>query len=257
LEAGVQPANVRSAGLLRSLGFRHEGFAPRLVHLPTAGEPADEWRDHDRFAVLREDWPAAAYSPVSGRRVGCVVNGLPGSGKSTLGRRLAAELQVPYLGKDVVKEAFADSLPDPAMLADPTWQVATGVGASRALWDLLGDSPVGGVVETWAPPARDRENVREGLLKAGFDPACVPEVFCDVPVDIAAARDRARAAAGERHGIHRVLGDEVWRSAAEVAGPLKLGPVLRVDTSQPVTDAQVCRLALAIRAVASTGSLPG
>ena len=256
VEAAVQPGNVRSAGLLRSLGFVREGFSPRFLRLPAPGEPDEEWRDHDRFALLREDLPAAAYAPARSPRIACVVNGLPGSGKSTLGRRLATELAIPYLGKDVIKEAIAEALPEVAMLADPRWQHATGAGASRAMWGLMRESPMGAVVETWAPPARDREHVRAGLARAGFDPVRVPEVFCDVPVDIARARDRARLAAADRHGIHRLLSDDAWAEAARSAGPLDLGPVLRIDTSRPLSDAQVCRLALTIRAAAVTGTLP-
>ena len=60
--ADVQPANERSAALLRSLGFVREGHSPRMVRIPTAGDPRDDWRDHDRYALLREDWPASPYA---------------------------------------------------------------------------------------------------------------------------------------------------------------------------------------------------
>ena len=55
----------------------------------------------------------------------------------------------------------------------------------------------------------------------------------------------------------RRVTDEEWRDAVTpAAAPLGLGPVHRIDTSVPVTDAQVCRLALTIRAGLPATSTP-
>jgi len=54
LEANIQPSNVRSANLVNSLGFRREGFSPRYLKI------AGRWRDHDRWAILREQFLARA-----------------------------------------------------------------------------------------------------------------------------------------------------------------------------------------------------
>ena len=82
LEANVQPANVRSAGVLRGIGFRREGFSPSYLLMPTS-RGSDEWRDHDRYAVTRAEWPADPWPPSAAPRTVVLVNGIPRSGKTT------------------------------------------------------------------------------------------------------------------------------------------------------------------------------
>jgi [ribosomal protein S5]-alanine N-acetyltransferase len=53
LEANIQPSNVRSEGLVKALGFRLEGFSPRYLKI------AGRWRDHNRWAILREQFSEA------------------------------------------------------------------------------------------------------------------------------------------------------------------------------------------------------
>jgi ribosomal-protein-alanine N-acetyltransferase len=51
LEANIQPANVASSMLVSRLGFRKEGLSPRYLLIDGA------WRDHDRWAILSDEWP--------------------------------------------------------------------------------------------------------------------------------------------------------------------------------------------------------
>lgn len=50
LEANIQPRNRASIRLVQSLGFHREGYSPRYLKI------AGQWRDHERWALLREGW---------------------------------------------------------------------------------------------------------------------------------------------------------------------------------------------------------
>jgi ribosomal-protein-alanine N-acetyltransferase len=57
LEANIQPENAPSIALVAGAGFHLEGLSPRYLKI------AGRWRDHERWAILAEE-----FRPQRGRR---------------------------------------------------------------------------------------------------------------------------------------------------------------------------------------------
>jgi predicted kinase len=167
-----------------------------------------------------------------------LVAGWPGSGKSTLAAALAAELGLPLLAKDEIKEALMDGLGRPE-----TVEYSRRLGRAAVLTMLRVAHRCPGAVldSTWFGYALPLVRTLPGRLV---------EVHCIVPLDVARARYRARV--GMRDAGHL----DAARSDAELWGepnrPLGLGPVVEVDTSGPV---DVPSLAAALARMLAVGDL--
>jgi predicted kinase len=149
-----------------------------------------------------------------------LVGGWPGSGKSTLALALAAELDLPLLVKDEIKEALADGLGAPADVA-----ASQRLGRTAVLVMLRVATRCPGAVldSTWFDYARP--------LLAGL-PGRLVELRTVLSRE--EARSRYYARAGSRHPGHldrERTEDELW---GRPVTPLGVGPLVEVDTSRPV-----------------------
>ena len=161
-----------------------------------------------------------------------IVTGAPGSGKTTLAERLAAELRLPLLTKDLFKETLYDALGVTA--ADAARSAQLGNAAYALLYQTahrLLDAEVGMVLESnfyhgWAEPA----------VASIAHRATTVQLHCGGDSETIVRRYRERAERGERHAGHADLAAIPRLREYLVNGrcePLDLGvPTLRVDTTR-------------------------
>ena len=156
-----------------------------------------------------------------------VVSGLPGSGKTTLGRALASELGVPLLAKDTIKEALFDSLGT----GDVDWSKRLGSASVSVLLALAALQDRAVLESFWDPSC-----ARPDLLALG---GTTIEVFCACSAATARNRYLRRA----RHPGHldqqRVADFDAWLAAGR-GEPLHLGgPLLEVRTDDALNPAAI------------------
>lgn len=162
-----------------------------------------------------------------------VMSGLPASGKTSLGTLWSERLSVPLIDKDAILETLFDTLGCP----DHDERSRLSRASDEVLYRLAGSSQAAILVNWWnhdTAPTRLR-SIASSLV----------EVYCDCPVEVAAARFEER----RRHPGHH----DADRSAADIAdgirrvrdtyhGPLGVGGLVRVDTSRAVDPDHVTTL---------------
>lgn len=161
-----------------------------------------------------------------------LVGGPPASGKTTIGRRIATHLGVPFVGRDAIKELLFDSLG----WQDRAWSQRLG-GASWELLFYVAELLLQGgqtfVLESNFDPAYHLSRLRAWQARYGFTPV---QVQCHAEPDTLYQRFHQRAVSGERHPGHV---DHLASRAEFIANhlprnnaPMALeGPVIEIDST--------------------------
>jgi shikimate kinase len=159
-----------------------------------------------------------------------LINGLPGSGKTTLTTGLAQVMALPVIAKDGLKEAIADAVP--AAPVDCLGRVAASL-----MWTLAAAIPGTVLVESWLFTPRDLPVVTADVRRCAV--RAIVEVWCDVGADVAYRHCEAR----RRHPVQDDSDrrTESWPLWAAQARPLGIGTTVHVRTDRQVDHAAVAR----------------
>lgn len=127
-----------------------------------------------------------------------VVNGLSGTGKTGLARRLAADIGLPCVGNDQLKEVLFDTLG----WSDLAWSERLGVTSSALLWSVCESIVCAGhslVIENHFKPDVDAPRLRE--IQERYGPR-IAEIHCYADREVLVQRVKERIARGDRHPGH-------------------------------------------------------
>jgi predicted kinase len=160
-----------------------------------------------------------------------IVTGLPATGKSTLARYLAQELQLPLLYKDGIKERLFDALG----WRDRHWSQKLSMATYALLYDMLElhlQAKTSLILESNFTPSRDNKRFHDLFRRYEVFPY---QILCYANGDILWQRFKKRIGSPERHPGHIEASalpefEPIIRQGYQQPLDLK-GPLLELDTT--------------------------
>ncbi len=171
---------------------------------------------------------------IMGKPVLILVNGLPGTGKTTLARRLAADVHLPVFSRDGLYETLFDALDCRSNGAPPL----LGSAAFALLYHVIGAVLAAGqsvmVEQFFGRPELRTAELLQLQHTSDFEPF---QILCRTEGSVLLERFLARVGAEERHGGHQ---DKEWLEQNKAhllqghLAPLALGgQFVEIDTTTP------------------------
>lgn len=162
-----------------------------------------------------------------------LVTGKPASGKTTLAGRLAAELHLPLLTKDAIKEALYDTIG----WSDKAHSQQLGAASFRVLYVVLDALLAAGVSVIAEAPFDPEISARELIALRERHPCAVVQVLCRADGQVLVDRYRVRNDSGARHPGHvqtDLMSDVETYLANGTHEPVAMESiVIEVDTTDP------------------------
>lgn len=127
-----------------------------------------------------------------------VITGLPASGKTTIGQKLAAHFQIPFISKDSIKELIFDSLGN----SDREFSKKVGLAAYTLMYEFADELLKNGqsfILESNFKPQFDNKIFKE--IKNKYCPEFI-QILCWADGQILFERFKNRAESGNRHPGH-------------------------------------------------------
>jgi predicted kinase len=173
-----------------------------------------------------------------------IIHGIPGTGKTTLAYKLAKDLKLPCLGKDMLKEFLFDTLGT----RDLEWSQTLGGATLRMLYVFIDHMMQRGesiIIECPFYTEAARPILAKTLDETGAN--CI-ELYCKTDPAVRRERFRARIKDGTRHPGHTDPARMSNGPEPTQYPPLEIGELITVDTTH-FNDQAYQKLLTQVRAV--------